>query len=91
MHKKKKKKKKKMLNANRKTKQVRKPSYTHEEITVLPEEVATKKAIIQSTLNSAEVTGQQKGQLWASCGRISQEKEAAAVCAFEHQTKFVKS
>ena len=42
-----------VLNANRKTKQVRKPSYTHEEITVLPEEVATNKVIIgQSTLNS---------------------------------------
>ena len=48
------------LNANRKTKQARKPNYTHEEITVLPEEVATNKVIIQSTLNS-EVTNQQKG------------------------------
>ena len=47
------------LNANRKAKQVRKPSYTHEEITVLPKEVATNKVIIQSTLNSEE-TNQQK-------------------------------
>ena len=38
------------LNANGKTKQVRKPSYTHEENTVLPEEVAANKVIIQSTL-----------------------------------------
>ena len=45
------------LNANGKTKQVRKPR-----ITVLPEEVATNKVIIQSNLNS-EVTNQQKGQL----------------------------
>ena len=51
------------LNANRKTKQVRKPNYTHEEITVLPEEAATNKVITQSILNS-EVTNQQKGQLW---------------------------
>ena len=57
-----------MLNANGKTKQVRKPSYTHEEITVLPEEVATNKVIIQSTLNS-EVTNQQKGQLWQDIAR----------------------
>ena len=56
------------LNANRKTKQVRKPSYTHEEITVLPEEVATNKVIIQSTLNS-EVTNQQKCQLWQDIAR----------------------
>ena len=56
------------LNANGKTKQVRKPSYTHEEITVLPEEVATNKLIIQSTLNS-EVTNQQKGQLWQDIAR----------------------
>ena len=56
------------LNANRKTKQVRKPSYTHEEITVLPEEVATNKVIIQSTLNS-EVTNQQKSQLWQDIAR----------------------
>ena len=56
------------LNANRKTKQVRKPSYTHEEITVLPEEVATNKVVIQSTLNS-EVTNQQKGQLWQDIAR----------------------
>ena len=40
------------LNANRKTKQVRKP---REEITALPEEVAANKVIIQSTFNS-EVT-----------------------------------
>ena len=65
--KKKKKKKKKeekvdALNANGKTKQVRKPSFTHEQITGLPEEVDTNKVIIQSTLNS-EVTNQQKGQL----------------------------
>ena len=57
------------LNANRKTKQVRKPNYIYEEITVLPEEVATNKVIIQSTLNSAEVTGQQKGQLWRDIAR----------------------
>ena len=56
------------LNANRKTKQVRKPSYTHEEITVLPEEVATNKVIIQSTLNS-EVTNQQNSQLWQDIAR----------------------
>ena len=56
------------LNANRKTKQVRKPNYTHEEITVLPEEVATNKVIIQSTLNS-EVTNQQKSQLWQDIAR----------------------
>ena len=56
------------LNANGKTKQVRKPSYTHGEITVLPEEVATNKVIIQSTLNS-EVTNQQKGQLWQDIAR----------------------
>ena len=43
-------------------------SYTHEEITVLPEEVATNKVIIQSTLNS-EVTNQQKGQLWQDIAR----------------------
>ena len=53
---------------NRKTKQVRKPSYTHEEITVLPEEVATNKVIIQSTLNG-EVTNQQKSQLWQDIAR----------------------
>ena len=46
------------LNANGKAKQVGKPSYTHEEITVLPEEEAANKVIIQS-----EVTNQQKGQL----------------------------
>ena len=46
----------------------RKPSYTHEEISVLPEEVATNKVIIQSTLNS-EVTNQQKGQLWQDIAR----------------------
>ena len=51
-----------------KTKQVRKPSYTHEEITVLPEEVAANKVIIQSTLNS-EVTNQQNGQLWQDIAR----------------------
>ena len=56
------------LNANRKTKQVRKPNYTHEEITVLPEEVATNKVIMQSTLNS-EVTYQQKSQLWQDIAR----------------------
>ena len=56
------------LNANRKTKQVRKPNYTHEEITVLPEEVSTNKVIIQSTLNS-EVTNQQKSQLWKDIAR----------------------
>ena len=56
------------LNANRKTKQARKPNYTHEEITVLPEEVATNKVIIQSTLNS-EVTNQQKSQLWQNIAR----------------------
>ena len=56
------------LNANGKTKQVRKPSYTHEEITVLPEEVAANKVIIQSTLNS-EVANQQKGQLWQDIAR----------------------
>ena len=56
------------LNANGKTKQVRKPSYTHEEITVLPEEVAVNKVIIQSTLNS-EVTNQQKCQLWQDIAR----------------------
>ena len=57
-----------MLNANGKTKQVGKPSYTHEEITVLPEEVAANKMIIQSALNS-EVTSQQKGQLWQDIAR----------------------
>ena len=57
-----------VLNANRKTKQVRKPNYTHEEITVLPEEVATNKVITQSTLNS-EVTNQQKSQLWQDIAR----------------------
>ena len=56
------------LNANRKTKQVRKPNYTHEEITVRPEEVAMNKVIIQSTLNS-EVTNQQKSQLWQDIAR----------------------
>ena len=56
------------LNANGKTKQVRKPSYTHEEITVIPEEVDTNKVIIQSSLNS-EVTNQQKGQLWQDIGK----------------------
>ena len=56
------------LNANGKTKQVRKPSYTHEEITVLPEEVAANKVIILSTLNS-EVTNQQKGHLWQDIAR----------------------
>jgi len=63
-----KKKKVDALNANGKTKQVRKPSYTYEEITVLPEEVATNKVIIQSTLNS-EVTNQQNGQLWQDITR----------------------
>ena len=56
------------LSANRKTKQVRKPRHTHEEITVLPEQVATNKVIIQSTLNS-EVTNQQKGQLLQDIAR----------------------
>ena len=56
------------LKANGKTKQVRKPGYTHEKITVLPEEVAANKVIIQSTLNS-EVTSQQKGQLWQDIAR----------------------
>ena len=56
------------LNANRKTKQARKPNYTHEEITVLPKEVATNKVIIQSTLNS-EMTNQQKSQLWQDIAR----------------------
>ena len=56
------------LNANRKTKQARKPNYTHEEITVLPKEVATNKVIIQSTLNG-EVTNQQKSQLWQDIAR----------------------
>ena len=56
------------LNANGKTKRVRKPSYTHKEITVLPEEVAANKMIIQSALNS-EVTSQQKGQLWQDTAR----------------------
>ena len=54
------------LNANGKTKQVRKPNYTHEEITVLLEEVATNKMIIQSTLNS-EVTSQQKAIVQELC------------------------
>ena len=54
------------LNANRKTKQARKPNYTHEEITVLLEEVATNKMIIQSTLNS-EVTSQQKAIVQELC------------------------
>ena len=35
------------LNKNRKTKQVRKPSYTHEEITVLLEEVARSKVMLK--------------------------------------------
>ena len=56
------------LNANGKTKQVRKPSYTQEVIAVLPEEVATNKVIIPSTLNS-EVTNQQNGQLWQDIAR----------------------
>ena len=56
------------LNANGKTKQARKPSYTHEKITVLPEEVAANKVIIQSTLKS-EVTNQQNGQLWQDIAR----------------------
>ena len=64
------------LNANRKTKQVRKPSYTHEEITVLPEEVATNKVIIQSTLNS-EVTNQQNSQLWQD---IARKRSNRGVC-----------
>ena len=46
-----------------KAKRARKPNYTHQEITVLLEEVATNKVVIQSTLTS-EVTNQQKGQLW---------------------------
>ena len=54
------------LKANGKTKQVRKPNYTHEEITVLLEEVATNKMIIQSTLNS-EVTSQQKAIVQELC------------------------
>ena len=57
------------MNANWKTKQVRKPSYIHEEITVLPKEVATNKVIIQSILNSEVVTNQQKGQLWQDIAR----------------------
>ena len=55
-------------NANGKTKRVRKPNYIHEEITVLIEDVATNKVIVQSTLNS-EVTNQQKGQLWQDIAR----------------------
>ena len=74
------------LNANGKTKQVRKPSYTHEAITVLPEEVATNKVIIQSTLNSEVTRGDQPTK-----GPVVGRKEATAVCAFEHQSKFVKS
>ena len=64
------------LNANRKTKQVRKPNYTHEEITVRPEEVAMNKVIIQSTLNS-EVTNQQKSQLWQD---IARKRSNRGVC-----------
>ena len=75
------------LIANRKTKRVRKPSYTHEEITVLPEEVATNKVIIQSTLNS-EMTNQQKGQLWQDMARKGSNRVVGAGRA---QTKFVKS
>ena len=64
------------LNANGKTKQVRKPSYTHEEVTVLPEEVATNNVVIQSALNS-EVTSQQKGQLWQD---IARKVSSCSVC-----------
>ena len=62
-------------------------SYTHEEITVLPEEVATNKVIIQSTLNS-EVTNQQKGQLWQD---IARKGSNCGVCVRTpcDQTKFV--
>ena len=41
----------------------RKPNYTHEEISVLLEEVATNKVVIQSAL-TGEVTSQLKGQQW---------------------------
>ena len=64
------------LNANGKTKQVRKPSYTHEEVTVLPEEVAKNNVVIQSALNS-EVTNQQKGQLWQD---IARKGSSCSVC-----------
>ena len=60
--------------ANGKTKQVRKPNYIHEEITVLIEDVATNKVIVQSTLNS-EVTNQQKGQLWQDIATTTKRKQ----------------
>ena len=46
-----------------KAKRARKPNYTHEEISVLLEEVATNKVVIQSAL-TGEVTSQLKGQQW---------------------------
>ena len=46
-----------------KAKRARKLNYTHEEISVLLEEVATSKVVIQSAL-TGEVTSQLKGQQW---------------------------
>jgi len=46
-----------------KAKRAREPNYAHEEISVLLEEVATNKVVIQSAL-TGEVTNQLKGQLW---------------------------
>lgn len=57
-----------------KAKRERKPNYTHEEISVLLEEVATNKVVIQSAL-TGEVTSQLKGQQWQDL-------------AFEPQIKF---
>ena len=74
------------LNANRKTKQVRKPNYTHEEITVLPEEVATNKVITQSTLNG-EVTNQQKGQLWQDIARKGSNRGVCVLTADQVREK----
>ena len=74
------------LNANRKTKQVRKPSYTHEEITVLPEEVATNKVVIQSTLNS-EVTKQQNSQLWQDIARKGSNRDVCVRTADQVREK----
>ena len=54
-----------------KAKRARKPNYTHQEITVLLEEIATNKVVIQRTLTS-EVTNQLKGQLWQDItGKVS--------------------
>ena len=54
-----------------KAKRERKPNYTHEEISVLLEEVATNKVVIQSAL-TGEVTNQLKGQQWQDiAGKVS--------------------